>query len=174
MAEFQREQFQREQFQREQFQRDAFQIRPMALADLDAVCEIERESFSIPWSRNDFHYEITQNKLALYLVAWAPATGRVAGYGGMWHVVTEGHITNIAVAPAYRGRGLGDALLAGLIALGREREMIGLTLEVRVGNRPAMNLYAKYGFKVEGLRKNYYADTKEDAVIMWRHLENEQ
>jgi ribosomal-protein-alanine N-acetyltransferase len=88
----------------------------------------------------------------------------------MWHVVNEGHILNIAVAERYRRRGIGSLLMDSLIETARNLEMIAMTLEVRVGNAPAMGLYHKYGFKVEGLRKNYYADTKEDAVIMWKYL----
>jgi len=85
-------------------------------------------------------------------------------------VVNEGHITNIAVTEDCRRQGIGDMLLTALEAQARIRRMIGLTLEVRVGNEYAMRLYNKHGFKIEGLRKNYYADTKEDAAIMWKYF----
>jgi ribosomal-protein-alanine N-acetyltransferase len=96
--------------------------------------------------------------------------GAVAGYAMMWHVVNEGHINNIAVSEAHRRMGVGSLLMDKLFEEARRLEMIGLTLEVRVGNRAAMGLYNKYGFKVEGLRKNYYTDTKEDAAIMWKYM----
>jgi ribosomal-protein-alanine N-acetyltransferase len=88
----------------------------------------------------------------------------------MWHVVNEGHINNIAVDEPYRRLGVGSLLMDKLFELAHEKEMIGLTLEVRIGNRAAMGLYHKYGFKVDGIRKNYYADTKEDAAVMWKYF----
>ncbi|MCL2700050.1 MAG: ribosomal protein S18-alanine N-acetyltransferase [Defluviitaleaceae bacterium] len=144
------------------------EIIPMALGHLDAVCEIERDTFPIPWTREDFLRELVENDLAVYFVAKDGDT--VVGYGGMWHVVNEGHITNIAVAGDSRGRGIGDMLVDALESEARALGMIGLTLEVRVGNEPAMRLYDKHGFKIEGLRKNYYADTKEDAAVMWKYF----
>ena len=140
----------------------------MTRADLDEVCAIEEESFSTPWSRESISSEIVGNKIAIYIVA--KEEGRVLGYAGMWHVVTEGHITNIAVAPSQRRRGIGDMLLMEMIRIATERQMIGITLEVRMGNRAAMQLYAKHGFKAEGIRKKYYRDTGEDAVIMWKYI----
>jgi ribosomal-protein-alanine N-acetyltransferase len=156
----------------------------MTAKHLEQVHAIERESFAIPWSLDAFKQELTENKVAIYIVASIRRSGSesptarllpkgsapVIGYAGMWHVVTEGHITNIAVAPEFRKQGVGSALLSRLCCIAQEKGMIGLTLEVRVGNRNAMNLYHKYGFKVEGIRKNYYADTHEDAIIMWKHL----
>ena len=144
------------------------QITPMTLLHLDAVYEIEYSTFVIPWARADFEHELRGNKLAVYLVA--KDGDRVVGYCGMWHVVNEGHITNIAVTEGHRRQGIGDMLLTALEAQARVRRMIGLTLEVRVGNEYAMRLYNKHGFKIEGLRKNYYADTKEDAAIMWKYF----
>jgi ribosomal-protein-alanine N-acetyltransferase len=90
----------------------------------------------------------------------------------MWRVVNEGHITNIAVAAKERRRGVGTLLLLNLTAKAREMNMFGLTLEVRIGNEQAQRLYTKFGFKPEGLRKNYYSDTKEDAVIMWKYFKD--
>ena len=143
-------------------------VSPMELAHLDDVHAIEERSFSVPWSRKDLLKEITENKHALYKVALLD--GKVLGYAGMWHIVNEGHINNIAVDEPFRRMGVGSRLLEALIAEARTREMAGLTLEVRVGNGAAQRLYHKYGFKPEGLRKNYYTDTREDAVIMWKHL----
>ena len=121
---------------------------------IDGVLAVEEATFSIPWTRADFEREVRENAMAIYYTALLD--GKIVGYAGMWHVVTEGHITNVAVLEEVRGRGIGA--------------MIGLTLEVRIGNAPAQGLYHKYGFRAEGLRKNYYPDTHEDAVIMWKYL----
>ena len=163
-------------------------ITDMTLDHLDAVYEIEVDSFSIPWSKNDIRKEIAENKHAIYKVALlkimgsgdespagcgaAPHGFKIAGYAGMWHVVNEGHITNIAVDEKYRRMGVGSRLIEALMTEAREKEMIGLTLEVRIGNTAAQKLYTKYGFKPEGIRKRYYADTGEDAVIMWKYFNN--
>ena len=143
-------------------------IVPMKLIDLNAVYAIEKECFSIPWSRESLKAEITSNNIAIYIVA--KKDSQVLGYAGMRHVVTEGHITNIAVKPEHQGRGVGEALLKEIIHIARKKNMVGLSLEARMGNRPAMNLYSKYGFKAEGIRKGYYSDTGEDAVVMWKDL----
>ena len=96
--------------------------------------------------------------------------GKIAGYGGMWHVVTEGHITNIAVAPQYRRLGVGSAVVNRLLQTAKEKEMIGVTLEVRVSNAAAKALYEKHGFVSTGIRAKYYTDNNEDAYIMWHYL----
>ena len=145
-------------------------ITDMTLAHLDAVYAIETRAFAIPWSKNALRKEILENPHAVYKVALLD--GAPAGYVGLWHVINEGHITNLAVSEAVRRQGVASRLLEALIALAHEREMLGLTLEVRVGNLPALELYAKYGFKPEGRRKNYYADTGEDALIMWKYFDN--
>jgi len=143
-------------------------ITDMTLDHLDAVYEVETNSFSIPWSKNELRKEIAENKHAVYKVAFLDH--EIVGYAGLWHVVNEGHITNIAVDIPYRRMGVGSLLIEELIAVAQAREMIGLTLEVRMGNAAAQKLYTKYGFKPEGIRKRYYADTGEDAVIMWKYL----
>ena len=170
-----------------------FRITDMTLAHLDAIYEIETRSFSIPWSKNELRKEIAENKHAIYKVALleppsnpitvpesgnmplegpgqSPQDFEIVGYAGLWHIINEGHITNIAVDIPYRRMGVGSLLIEELIATARVREMIGLTLEVRIGNAAAQKLYTKYGFKPEGIRKRYYADTGEDAVIMWKYL----
>jgi len=141
---------------------------PMEMKHLDAVFEIERHSFLSPWSRKSLENELTKNERAVYLTALDGAI--VTGYAGMWHVVNEGHITNIAVEETRRGQGVGGLLLNRLIEIAAEREMMGLTLEVGVHNLPAQRLYYKFGFKAEGIRKNYYRDLHEDAIIMWKYL----
>ena len=113
---------------------------------------------------------MTQNQFAIYRIA--VLDGKIVGYAGMWHIVTEGHITNVAVLPEYRRQGIGNALIEEMIVIAEQKEMIGITLEVRIGNVAAQKLYTKYGFRPEGFRKNYYQDTKEDAVIMWKYFPN--
>lgn len=138
-------------------------LRPMKREDIDGIVAVENASFSQPWSRQSLLDELT-NKLAYYLVA---ADGkRVAGYVGAWFISGEGHITNIAVDPAYRRRGIGRALLEGLQAECKRREGTLLTLEVRVSNTPALKLYRSFGFEPAGRRKEYYQDNHEDALIM--------
>ncbi len=143
-------------------------IEPMEIKHINEVYEIEKNSFSIPWTKQSLTQELLENKIAIYIMA--VEDNNILGYAGMWHVVTEGHITNIAVKEECRKRGVGSALLKGLINIAEQKGMIGLTLEVRVGNAAAMKLYSNYGFKVEGYRKEYYSDTKEDAVVMWKYL----
>ena len=144
------------------------EIVPMAEEHIDGVVTLEEATFSIPWTRADFEREVRENTMAIYYVALMD--GRVVGYAGMWHVVTEGHITNVGVLEEVRCEGIGSMLMEELIEKALEKEMTGITLEVRMGNRPAQALYHKYGFKAEGIRKNYYPDTKEDAIIMWKYF----
>ena len=144
-----------------------FEIIPMTVERMDGVLPVEEATFSIPWTRKDFEREMTENNLAIYYVA--VADGKIVGYAGMWHVITEGHITNVAVLEDYRKQGIGDALMAQLEQVAMEKEMIGITLEVRISNAPAQHLYHMHGYRAEGLRKNYYPDTHEDAVIMWKY-----
>ena len=144
------------------------EIIPMTEEHIDGVLALEEETFSIPWTRADFEREIKENFMAIYYVA--VEDGRIIGYAGMWHVITEGHITNVGVLEDARGKGVGSMLMEKLIDVALEKEMIGITLEVRMGNAPAQALYHKYGFRAEGIRKNYYPDTKEDAIIMWKYF----
>ncbi|MDR0957761.1 MAG: ribosomal protein S18-alanine N-acetyltransferase [Clostridiales bacterium] len=138
---------------------------------LDEVMELEERSFSVPWSRKSFLEEL-KNPNAYYFIAVLDK--KIAGYAGMWHVVNEGHITKVAVAEEHRQKGIGTMLVKELVAVSEKKHMIGLTLEVRINNKSAHALYAKTGFKPEGIRKNYYSDTKEDAVIMWYYSENQE
>jgi ribosomal-protein-alanine N-acetyltransferase len=143
------------------------QLKTLDKSHIDGIMEIENESFAIPWSRASVEKELN-NKLAIYLVA--TEGDKVIGYGGMWHVVTEGYITNIAVHKDYRRQGVGDAIVKGLIKIADDKEMIGVTLEVRVSNKAAIELYRRNGFVFSGVRKEYYEDNKEDAFIMWHYL----
>ena len=140
---------------------------PMAAAHLDAVHAIECHSFSDPWPKEDILHEIDQRH-SICLVALVGKD--VAGFITARHIVNEGHICNIAVHEDFRQKGIASALLEALVEVAISREMIGLTLEVRVGNRAAMALYHKYGFVVEGYRRGYYSYPTEDAAIMWKYL----
>jgi ribosomal-protein-alanine N-acetyltransferase len=143
------------------------EIVPMEESHIKQIHEIEEECFADPWSEGSFKEELA-NAVALYYVA--KNGDKVAGYAGMWHVVTEGHITNVAVTGPFRRQGIGESLLRKLESVAREKEMIGLTLEVRKGNKPARRLYERMGYKPEGVRRRYYADNGEDAIIMWKTL----
>jgi ribosomal-protein-alanine N-acetyltransferase len=143
-------------------------IRDMKESDLDRIMEIEEKSFNPPWSREAFLLELTKNLLAKYIVA--EVDGQVVGYGGIWLIIDEGHVTNIAVDEKYRGKGIGSKILEGLIQLCRDRNMTAMTLEVRKSNVIAQSLYKKYGFKEYGIRKGYYQDNNEDAIIMWKDI----
>lgn len=140
----------------------------MKESDLDRVLEIESKTFNPPWSREAFLLELTKNLLAKYIVA--EVDGEVVGFGGIWLIIDEGHITNIAVDEKYRQMGIGSKIMEGLIQLCSDRNIIAMTLEVRKSNEAAKALYKKYGFKEYGIRKNYYQDNNEDAIIMWKDI----
>lgn len=141
-------------------------IRKMLADDIDGVLAVEHKCFTTPWSRAAFEAEEEDNNLAYYLVA--ETSEGIVGYAGVWIILDEAHITNIAVLPDYRAQGLGEKLLTSLIDYARSRDSVGMTLEVRVSNVVAQHLYEKLGFRSRGIRRNYYSDTKEDALIMWK------
>ena len=143
-------------------------ILKMTTEHIKEVHKIEEDCFSIPWSEKSFYDELTKNKMAIYIVA--KEDDEIVGYGGMWHVINEGHITNIAVKKQHRKKGIGTKIINALIDIAKEKEMIGITLEVRVSNDIAKSLYKKSGFIIEGIRKEYYDDNKEDAIVMWKSL----
>lgn len=143
------------------------EVAPMILEDLNEVLEIEALAFSTPWSRNSFLYELLENERAFYLTA-KNEYGRVMGYVGMWIVFDEGHITNLATHPQYRRQGVARKLMYELIAASKERGVRYLTLEVRRTNSEAQELYQKLGFVHMGVRRKYYLDNNEDALIMWK------
>jgi len=143
-------------------------VRKMKLSDIDSVIDIEKNSFPIPWTRGAFMAELKNNMLARYCVV--EVNGRVVGYGGMWLIMDEAHITNIAVHPEYRGRGIGTKLIGALIAEVSGTNIYGMTLEVRRSNIRAQKLYRKFGFVPCGVRPEYYLDNREDAIIMWKTM----
>ncbi|ODA38934.1 ribosomal protein S18-alanine N-acetyltransferase [Desulfosporosinus sp. BG] len=146
-------------------------VRPMLTTDLDAIMEIERVSFSTPWSLESFKAELKENEYARYLCL--ELNGQVIGYMGLWFILDEGHITNIAITPNYRGQRWGEFLMKSVMEKMAEQGMERMTLEVRVSNSPAQSLYKRLGFVTAGFRKGYYADTGEDAMIMWVELGTE-
>ncbi|MFD1205856.1 MULTISPECIES: ribosomal protein S18-alanine N-acetyltransferase [Sporosarcina] len=142
--------------------------RKMTVEDIPAVVEIEKEAFPTPWTEEIFEHEMTSNDYAHYIVAVDGDT--VVGHCGMWVVLDECHITNVAVRKSLRGYGIGEALMRKAIELCEANDVKLMTLEVRVSNDPAKNLYRKLGFQDGGIRKNYYTDDHEDALVMWVEL----
>ena len=142
-------------------------IEKMTSKNIDGAFEVEKKCFEHHWSKEEFKKEL-KNDVARYLVA--KIDDKVVGYIGIWFVIDEGHITNVAVHPDYRGYKIGDKLVKEMVELCKENKIVAMTLEVRVSNIVAQNLYKKYGFKLAGIRKEYYSDNKEDAMIMWNDL----
>lgn len=133
--------------------------------DIEDIIEISVLSFPTAWVKEAFDNEL-KNNLARYVVA--KIDEKTIGYGGMWIILDECHITNIAIHPDYRQLGIASLILESLITIGKSEGCSAMTLEVRKSNFIAQKLYKKFGFIEEGLRKKYYSDNKEDAVIMWK------
>ncbi|MCT4784663.1 MULTISPECIES: ribosomal protein S18-alanine N-acetyltransferase [Exiguobacterium] len=146
-------------------------IRRMTWLDVEEVTAVEEASFAIPWTKEAFMNEMLRNEQAIYFVAVHDR--RVIGFAGVWKIVDEGHITNIAVLPEYRGQGVGNQLLHALVTYARAQSLAALTLEVRVSNVGAQKLYEQFGFECAGRRKRYYQDNNEDALIYWAKLGSE-
>lgn len=132
--------------------------------DISEVLDISSLSFSTSWSKDSYIQELT-NPIAKYLVA--KIDNKVVGFVGTWIILDESHITNIAVHPNYRKQGVASTLLKELLSYCKNQGCIAYTLEVRSGNKAAKALYEKHNFKQDGIRKGYYEDNKEDAIIMW-------
>lgn len=144
---------------------DRVAIEPMRLEDIGRVQAIDRMSFPTPWPRETYHRELRENRQARYFVA--RTMQQVVGYAGMWVILDEAHVTTIAVDPLHRRRHIGERLLVALIDEALKRSARLVTLEVRRSNRGAQALYRRYGFQDIGIRKGYYSDNGEDAIIMW-------
>lgn len=142
----------------------AFTLRPMTSEDLDQVIEIEKQSFSEPWSRKNFEYELLQLDASELTVA--QAGGRIIGYTVTWFLGDEVHLANVAVRTEGRKRGVGRALVEDVIARARHSGARRVLLEVRESNYDARRLYASLGFLPVGIRRNYYRKEKEDAILM--------
>ena len=140
-------------------------IEDMDLEDIGGVQEVERASFPVPWPANAFRHELKENKNARYIVA--RENGRIVGYAGLWLMVDEAHITTFAVHPDQRRRRIGERMLVRLFEMAAAMNAEWLTLEVRASNLAAQKLYDKYGFRRAGVRRRYYSDNNEDALIMW-------
>ena len=147
----------------------AVELRPLTTRDLNAVDEIERQSYPTPWSRSMFAGELSKPS-SLCLGAFDAETGALVGYMIISRYVDAWHVMNLAVSPEHRRRGIALRLLAELFdrtaADGEGRR--GYTLEVRVSNTGAIRLYERAGFKARGIRRGYYTDNREDALIMWK------
>ena len=142
---------------------DDILIRDAASADLDRLEELEALCFSMPWTREQLGSQLPD---AMHVFLVADANGTAVGYVGMMHVVDEGYISNVAVAPEYRRRGAADALIAALVDRCAELSLAFVTLEVRRSNYPAIALYEKHGFVRVGERRDYYELPREDALLM--------
>lgn len=143
-------------------------IRGMLHVDIDQIVNIEKVCFSLPWSKASFENEL-KNEFAYYQCA--EEAGRVVGYMGMWKIIDECHITNVAVLPEYRNKQIASMLIKKMVEICKCSEISTMTLEVRVSNVPAINLYKKYGFFSVGKRPNYYVKPSEDALIMWKQID---
>ena len=147
---------------------DQIVYRQMVAKDIEEVVATETEVFTTPWSAEVFAHELTGNDYATYIVA--ECENEVVGHVGMWVVLDECHITNVAVRKHRQGLGIGEALMRQAIELCRNNGVVAMSLEVRVSNETAKNLYRKLGFQEGGIRKNYYSDDHEDALVMWVEL----
>ena len=143
-------------------------IRLMDINDIAKVAKVERACFSDPWSAFSFENEL-ENEQTTYVVAIKGE--EIVGYGGMRYLADEGHIMKTAVCPQYRRQRVADGILKWLEKYCKKRGIIALTLEVRKSNVGAIKLYKKRGFKREGVRKEYYRNPEEDAVIMWKYFD---
>lgn len=143
-------------------------VRFMTIADIDRVMEVEREAFTAPWDESIFHYELQNNRFAHYIVM--EYNKEIIGHCGMWIMMSDAQITNIAIHPNYQGQGLGEKLLQDVFTYLKNFHVERLSLEVRVSNLSAQRLYEKMGFQKGGIRKSYYEDNFEDAIVMWVNL----
>jgi ribosomal-protein-alanine N-acetyltransferase len=142
------------------------EIRTLESRDLDAVEEIERASYPTPWSRSMFAAEL-QKPSSLAIGAYHDS-GELVGYAIVSRYVDAWHVMNIAVVPEFRRRGIAQSLLERLFAVTSTDPRRGYTLEVRISNAEAIRLYERLGFEARGVRRGYYTDNREDALIMWR------
>ena len=143
-------------------------LEPMVPLDLAAVLRLERVCFPSSWTADSYLREL-RNITSYYIVA--RYQGDVIGYAGMWVIAEESHVSTLAVDPAYRRRGLGEAIMRHLMDIARARQATKMTLEVREANTGAQALYRKLGFEIQGLLPHYYGDTGENAYVMKKELE---
>lgn len=144
-----------------------YRVRAMQPEDVEQVYAIEKELFSMPWSKDDFVSSL-KNPQNLYLVV--EKEGEILGYCGLWSVLDEGQVTNVAVKRTVQGQGIGKLLMEALLQKGLEKQLTQFTLEVRESNLAARALYQSVGFENAGVRPNFYEKPTENAVIMWRYF----
>lgn len=149
----------------------AFSIQDVREEQLDQIEQLEQLCFSVPWPRDALRRQLPDDN---HVFLAATDGGRVLGYVGMMFVLDEGYISNVAVAPAFRRRGIADALIAELLRRADALSLSFVTLEVREHNIPAISLYENNGFVRVGLRKNYYQKPCENAVLMTKYLEKQR
>jgi ribosomal-protein-alanine N-acetyltransferase len=143
-----------------------FLVRGMEPEDIPAVMEIDRDAFPNPWPENTYRYELLKNPASHLLAIQTREPPKVVGVAGYWLIIDEAHISTFAVHPEWRGRGVGKVLLASLLRQAAGNGAVSAMLEVRAGNTAAQALYAGFGFRPVGLRKGYYKNNGEDAVLM--------
>ena len=145
------------------------ELRRLALGDLSAIEEIERRSYKTPWSRSMFAGELAKpSSICLGAFEADQESGKLVGYLIVSRYVDAWHVMNVAVDPDHRGRGIAGMLLERLFELTSDDARRGYTLEVRVSNATAIALYERLGFDARGIRRGYYTDNREDALIMWK------
>ena len=140
------------------------EIREFNINDIEELYEVELTSFTDPWSKESFKDELN-NEIAHYLVG--SINNKVVAYIGAWFILDEAHITNVAVKSDFRRQKIAKQLITAFIVLAKKHQITSITLEVRASNIPAQSLYQQFGFEKQGLRKRYYADNNDDAIIMW-------
>jgi ribosomal-protein-alanine N-acetyltransferase len=150
-----------------QADKDTLVITSMKLGDVDEMLWVEQSSFRDPWSRQLFEEELKNPELSHFLIARQQE--HVVGYMGFWLIQDEAHITNLAVHPGFRRQKIGEHLLHASMRLAVSLGVRRATLEVRASNEAAKQLYEKNGFQLVALRRRYYADNNEDALIMWNN-----
>jgi len=143
-----------------------YSIRKARADDAKGIAALEKRCFETPWPEREFDKELRGNPLSLYVAA-VLRSEEIIGYCGLWVILDEGHITNVAVAPELREMGIASRMLIRLFEEAERRGAARFTLEVRRSNEEAIRLYKKFGFAISGYRKGYYKDNNEDAAIMW-------
>jgi [ribosomal protein S18]-alanine N-acetyltransferase len=152
-------------------QNDKITLRPAASSDVRNISILEERIFPTPWSEESIRHDIEHNENAL--VAVAEWNGNFAGYLDVWQVVGEGQVNNFGVLPEFRDKGIGSQLMQYMMEWLLENGNLEISLEVRVSNEGAIRLYHRMGFRELGVRKNYYLDTGEDALLMSKSLKEE-
>lgn len=140
-------------------------VRRALASDVEAISLVEKDCFISPWSKEALYQDIAENDRAHYYVV--ELDGEIIAYAGIWYIIDEGHITNVAVSSSHRQKGLASQILDFMLKEARASGISAFTLEVRATNAPAIRLYTKFGFEGVGIRPGYYIEENEDALIMW-------